>query len=114
MVGVVVGMFAVTWLPIHIFYLWNRFDDNFPYTEGTYIYKIVAHTLSYANCCINPFIYGCLADGFRKGCRKVFSCCLAAPRRRVSLNMLSVTTRRSETCALNQTLIDVSSKNVLK
>lgn len=70
MVGVVVGVFAVSWLPIHVFHLWNRFDENFPYVESTYIYKIVAHTLSYANCCINPLIYGCLADGFRKGLRK--------------------------------------------
>lgn len=74
MVGVVVGVFAVCWLPIHVFHLWNRFDENFPYVESTYIYKIVAHTLSYANCCINPFIYGCLGDGFRKGMRKALPC----------------------------------------
>jgi hypothetical protein len=49
MVAVIVALFAVSWLPIHVFQLWFRFDDEFPRIRATYVFKIVAHTLSYAN-----------------------------------------------------------------
>jgi len=51
MVAVIVIMFAVSWLPIHVFHLWYRFQDDFPKTQATYVFKIVAHALSYANRC---------------------------------------------------------------
>lgn len=72
MIAVVVFLFAAFWLPIHIFQLWYKFDRYFPKNNITYYYKIFAHTLSYANSCVNPFVYAFLSDGFRKGVRKAF------------------------------------------
>ena len=37
-----------------------------------YIIKIISHFLSYANSCVNPFVYAFLSDGFRKAMRKTF------------------------------------------
>lgn len=105
MVGVVVGVFAASWLPIHVFHLWNRFDKNFPYNDAMYIFKICAHTLSYANCCINPFVYGYLADGFRKGLRRAFP--YLARRRSGTINRHQNSRRQTQenTSALNKTLL---------
>ena len=72
MVGVVILLFATCWLPIHIFQLWYKYDPYFPRTEVTYVYKILAHALSYANSCVNPIVYSFLGDGFRKGVKKAF------------------------------------------
>ncbi|ELU15450.1 hypothetical protein CAPTEDRAFT_74266, partial [Capitella teleta] len=72
MVAVVIWLFATCWLPIHIFRLWTTFDPNFPKTELVYVYKILAHALSYANSCVNPIVYSFLGDGFRKAVRKAF------------------------------------------
>ena len=78
MVAVVVTVFATSWLPIHIFQLWMRFDDQFPYSEATYIFKIIAHSCSYLNSCINPFVYSFLAEGFRKAIRRGMPRCCKA------------------------------------
>ena len=72
MVVTVVLLFALFWLPIHILQLWMEYDPNFPKNQATYIYKIIAHALSYANSCVNPFVYSFLGDGFRKAARKAF------------------------------------------
>ena len=66
MVAVIVVLFAAFWLPIHVFQLWTKFDADFPKTGEMYYFKIVAHTLSYANSCVNPIVYCFLGDGFRR------------------------------------------------
>ena len=40
MVFIVVLVFAVTWLPIHVFHLCFVFMDNFPRTEVSYDVKV--------------------------------------------------------------------------
>ena len=72
LVASVVIVFALFWLPIHVLNLWFKLDDNFPRTNVMYIMKIISHTLSYANSCVNPFVYAFLSDGFRKAFRKTF------------------------------------------
>ncbi|XP_070210948.1 G-protein coupled receptor 54-like [Littorina saxatilis] len=75
MVFAVVLVFAVTWLPIHVFNLCLTLIDPFPRTEVMYNVKIMCHTLSYLNSCLNPFIYAFLGDGFRRAFRKSFPRC---------------------------------------
>ena len=75
LVASVVIVFATFWLPIHIINLWLKLDDNFPRTPAMYTFKLFAHTLSYANSCVNPFVYAYLSDGFRKAFRKTFPSC---------------------------------------
>ena len=71
-VASVVMVFAIFWLPIHFINLWIRLDPGFPRTEPMYWFKILAHSLSYANSCVNPFIYAFYSDGFRKAFRETF------------------------------------------
>ncbi|OWF49433.1 galanin receptor type 2-like [Mizuhopecten yessoensis] len=72
MVLVVVLLFAACWLPIHVITLWMAFDPNFPLIDPLLIFKIFSHTLSYANSCVNPFVYAFLNDGFRKAFKRRF------------------------------------------
>jgi len=72
MVAIVVLLFATFWFPIHVFNLCMNFIKGFPNTNILYNIKIIAHTLSYANSCVNPFVYAFLNDGFKKAFSKSF------------------------------------------
>ncbi|XP_071140199.1 galanin receptor type 2-like [Mytilus edulis] len=66
MVAIVVFLFAICWLPIHILAICIKFDPKFPKTDSMHYFKLFAHTLSYANSCVNPFVYAFINEGFRK------------------------------------------------
>ncbi|KAJ8313152.1 hypothetical protein KUTeg_009296 [Tegillarca granosa] len=70
MVAAVILLFAIFWLPIHVINMWYKWDPYFPKSEVLLMFKIFSHTLSYANSCVNPFVYAFLNDGFRKAFRK--------------------------------------------
>ncbi|CAC5397418.1 KISS1R [Mytilus coruscus] len=70
MVAIVVLLFAVCWCPIHFVALWIQFDPNFPRTDAMHYFKLFGHTLSYANSCVNPFVYAFVNDGFKKAIMK--------------------------------------------
>jgi hypothetical protein len=58
--------FALTWLPAHVIQIWKvAFNSSFPYSESMYIIKFLAHTLSYSNSFLNPFIYVFIGAKFR-------------------------------------------------
>ena len=75
MVLAVVIVFAVCWFPIHTLNLWMRLSEYFPYSYPTYIFKVFAHTLSYANSCVNPFVYAFMGENFKKYLKKAFPIC---------------------------------------
>lgn len=56
--------FAVLWLPVHIFNIWRHLFQ-FSYSDLMYIMKLIAHTLSYSNSCVNPFVYVFMGTKFR-------------------------------------------------
>ncbi|XP_062589306.1 kiSS-1 receptor-like isoform X1 [Saccostrea cucullata] len=72
MVAIVILLFAWCWLPIQFFTLWYKFDPNFPQIPALLKFKIFAHTLSYANSCVNPFVYAFMNEGVRKAFQKKF------------------------------------------
>lgn len=80
MVAVVVALFAIFWFPIHFINVYLRFFKDFD-TSSQMLYnsKIFAHTLSYANSCVNPFVYAFLNDGFKKAFNKTFPSCWWCP-----------------------------------
>ncbi|KAK3109009.1 hypothetical protein FSP39_021046 [Pinctada imbricata] len=80
MVAIVVLLFATFWFPIHIFNIYRIMNPNHPRTLVLYILKIFAHTLSYANSCVNAFVYAFMNDAFRKAFSKTFPrCCECCP-----------------------------------
>ncbi|XP_048242108.1 G-protein coupled receptor 54-like [Haliotis rufescens] len=80
MVAIVVILFASLWFPIHAFSLAYHFHPHFPKTQVLYNIKIIAHTLSFFNSCVNPFVYAFMGDGFRRAFRKSFPSCIRRNR----------------------------------
>ncbi|KAI8789059.1 kiSS-1 receptor-like isoform X2 [Biomphalaria glabrata] len=80
MVAAVAILFAITWLPIHLFNLvYVLMDESFPKSKPMYDLKIFAHTLSYTSSCVNPFIYTIMGDGFRRAFRESIPICRGSP-----------------------------------
>ncbi|KAK3109182.1 hypothetical protein FSP39_024763 [Pinctada imbricata] len=72
MVAIVVLLFATFWFPIHVFNIYRILHPSYPRTTALYIFKIFGHTLSFANSCVNPFVYAFLNDAFKKAFSKTF------------------------------------------
>ena len=70
MVAIVVFLFGLCWFPIHLIALWIQFDSNFPRTDAMHYFKLFGHTLSYANSCVNPFVYAFVNEGFKQAILK--------------------------------------------
>ncbi|XP_016074802.1 PREDICTED: prolactin-releasing peptide receptor-like [Miniopterus natalensis] len=75
---VVVMVFAICWLPLHVFNLLRDLDPSAidPYAFG--LVQLLCHWLAMNSVCYNPFIYVWLHDSFRKELPKLL---LAWPRR---------------------------------
>ncbi|MXQ96280.1 hypothetical protein E5288_WYG015958 [Bos mutus] len=75
---VVVVVFAVCWLPLHVFNLLRDLDPHAidPYAFG--LVQLLCHWLAMSSACYNPFIYAWLHDSFREELRKLL---LAWPRK---------------------------------
>ena len=73
MVLIVVVLFAFCWAPIQIFVIWTRFNLTIVNaTEGN-VFQLMHGSfvcLSYANSCVNPFVYALTTTSFRKYFRK--------------------------------------------
>ncbi|KAI8489959.1 receptor [Branchiostoma belcheri] len=75
MVATVVTLFALCWAPNHAANLWFAFKReglSGGFGTVTVWLKISALCLSYANSCVNPFVYGIMGDSFRKAFAKSF------------------------------------------
>uniref|UniRef100_A0A2I3HMS8 Prolactin-releasing peptide receptor n=1 Tax=Nomascus leucogenys TaxID=61853 RepID=A0A2I3HMS8_NOMLE len=75
---VVVVVFAVCWLPLHVFNLLRDLDPHAidPYAFG--LVQLLCHWLAMSSACYNPFIYAWLHDSFREELRKLL---VAWPRK---------------------------------
>lgn len=73
MVVVVVGVFAVCWLPIQVVLVLKSLK-LYPITDLSIAIQITAHVLGYMNSCVNPLIYSVLSENFRKAFRKAIAC----------------------------------------
>ncbi|XP_007518527.1 prolactin-releasing peptide receptor [Erinaceus europaeus] len=78
LLALVVVVFAVCWLPLHIFNLLRDLDPRAidPYAFG--LVQLLCHWLAMSSACYNPFIYAWLHDSFRDELRKLL---LSWPRR---------------------------------
>lgn len=82
MVFVIVLLFAICWLPTHVFRLWKEFDTRFHMTANNIYFdfaNLFALCLVYANSCVNPFVYAFKTTSFKEHFKKLFtSCCHSA------------------------------------
>ena len=70
---VVVVVFAACWLPLHI-HLLVAYCGIQPAQRWYEVYRVMAHCLAYANCCMNPVIYSYVSSDFRHRFSDVMSC----------------------------------------
>lgn len=95
MVLAFVFIFAICFLPQHVFMLWwwwNK-DPNKNYNAFWHALKIIGFCLCYMNSCINPIALFCVSGTFRKYFnRYLFCCCEGQLTRSQSISMTS--TRR--------------------
>ncbi|ODM89179.1 Allatostatin-A receptor [Orchesella cincta] len=73
MVVVVVGVFAICWLPIQTILLLKSLN-LYQINDITVAIQISAHVLGYMNSCVNPILYSFLSDKFRKEFKNVIQC----------------------------------------
>lgn len=86
---VVVVVFAVCWLPLHVFNLLRDLDPRAIHPDAFGLAQLLCHWLAMSSVCYNPFIYAWLHDSFREELRKMLL--LAWPRRVAPLQGQSVT-----------------------
>lgn len=98
MVSAFVFIFAICFLPHHVYMLWFHYNPNFnrDYNAFWHTLKIVGFSLSYINSCINPIALFCVSGTFRKYFYKHLFCCCKKPLpRSQSISMTS--TKRTGT-----------------
>ncbi|XP_071507450.1 galanin receptor 2b-like [Diadema antillarum] len=74
MVMILVTCFTVCWLPYHIRNIMECWHLIF-YSEFSYYTTILVRVMAYANSCLNPLLYSCLCENFRKNYYQACSCC---------------------------------------
>ncbi|XP_046463463.1 neuropeptide CCHamide-1 receptor-like [Daphnia pulex] len=74
-----VVLFAVCFLPIHVFFLWFYFHPAAlqQYNGFWHTLKIAGFVLAYINSCINPIALYCVSTSFRKHFNRLLCCCSA-------------------------------------
>ncbi|KAL0274989.1 UNVERIFIED_CONTAM: hypothetical protein PYX00_002987 [Menopon gallinae] len=93
MVSAFVFIFAICFLPQHVFMLWfyNNPNADTDYNAFWHALRIVAFSLSYAISCINPIALFCVSATFRKYFnRYLFCCCKRKISRTDSMSMMSI------------------------
>ncbi|XP_045034974.1 neuropeptide CCHamide-2 receptor isoform X1 [Daphnia magna] len=72
-----VVLFAVCFLPIHVYFMWFYFNPNSEaeYNAFWHALKIFGFVLAYTNSCINPIALYCVSTSFRKHFNRLLCCC---------------------------------------
>jgi len=71
--GIVVVLFALSWLPIHII-LVLRAMGRYITTPASISLQVISQILAYSNSCVNPILYAFLSEPFRRGFWAVITC----------------------------------------
>ncbi|KAI9552878.1 putative allatostatin B receptor [Daphnia sinensis] len=77
MVQCFVVLFAICFLPIHIFSLWFHFDPNSRknFNNSWNFFRIFGFVLAYTNSCINPVALYSVSTNFRNHFNRLLCCC---------------------------------------
>lgn len=113
-------IFAICFLPTHVFMVWFYFDLGDEYNAFWHTTRIVGFCLSFINSCINPIALYCISGTFRKQYnRYLFCCCCWVRRGRAEMHSIrsgashyrSSTLRPLETITLTTLLQERSCPN---
>ncbi|XP_046656370.1 neuropeptide CCHamide-1 receptor-like [Daphnia pulicaria] len=76
MVQYFVVLFAICFLPMHVFFLWFHFDANSQndYNNFWNAFRIFGFVLAYINSCINPIALYFISTNFRKHFNRLLFC----------------------------------------
>jgi len=67
MIALVTIMFGLAWAPIHCMHFAMKILKDFPFhNQNLFAFKCLAHTLTYLNSMLNPFMYSIMGNNFRK------------------------------------------------
>lgn len=115
-------IFAVCFLPTHVFMLWYHFDMGGDYNAFWHTLRIIGFCLSFMNSCINPIALYCISGTFRKQYNRYLFCyCCWVRRGRGEMHSIrsgvshyrSSTLRPLETITLTTLLQERSCPNAL-
>jgi hypothetical protein len=87
--------FIVLWFPVHFLATWYRLDKNFPMNTQSYFFKLVAHTMTYANPSVNPLIYGFSNESFRLSLSHFMRKCLYKKKLTIEIDTRASHMKRS-------------------
>ncbi|XP_053708034.1 prolactin-releasing peptide receptor-like [Synchiropus splendidus] len=74
LVALLVTVFAVCWLPIHVFNVLRDIDIHLINKRFFLLIQLLCHLCAMSSSCCNPFLYAWLHDRFRAELRKLFKC----------------------------------------
>eukprot|EP00057_Strongylocentrotus_purpuratus_P003463 XP_003726709.2 PREDICTED: galanin receptor type 1-like [Strongylocentrotus purpuratus] len=81
MVMILVSCFSICWLPYHIRSIMECWQ-LITMSPFSYYFGIICRLMGYANSCLNPLLYSCLCENFRKNYYQACSCCCVGKKER--------------------------------
>jgi thyrotropin-releasing hormone receptor len=71
MLAIVVGMFAVLWMPYRVYVVYNSFASE-RYTDFWFL--LFTRVMVYMNSAINPILYNAMSVKFRRAFKRLLYC----------------------------------------
>ena len=71
---ILILVFAVSWMPLHLFHVVTDFNDNLISNRHFKLVYCICHLLCMMSCCLNPILYGFLNNGIKADLRSLIHC----------------------------------------
>ncbi|XP_053439870.1 neuropeptide Y receptor type 5 isoform X2 [Nycticebus coucang] len=71
---VLILVFAVSWMPLHLFHVVTDFNDNLISNRHFKLVYCICHLLGMMSCCLNPILYGFLNNGIKADLMSLIHC----------------------------------------
>ncbi|XP_010374246.2 LOW QUALITY PROTEIN: neuropeptide Y receptor type 5 [Rhinopithecus roxellana] len=71
---ILILVFAVSWMPLHLFHVVTDFNDNLISNRHFKLVYCICHLLGMMSCCLNPILYGFLNNGIKADLVSLIHC----------------------------------------
>ncbi|XP_055000709.1 neuropeptide Y receptor type 5 isoform X2 [Sorex araneus] len=71
---ILILVFAVSWMPLHLFHVVTDFNDNLISNRHFKLVYCICHLLGMMSCCLNPILYGFLNNGIKADLMSLVHC----------------------------------------